>query len=205
MKSKGFRRIRFLAKTLLFSPAVVFVYSPLLVAQTIAGIAVPFATGRFIDTLVGGYSLVGSFVTLAALLLVRALFAPCLQQFILFRSRNIEPELPKRALESAMGFSPFELSPLANGNLVAKLTRDVYAVGRFVNGLYPRLVVAVVTMLAAGFALHSRSQVLGYSFIAFIPLTIVLFIPFARCFAATSHSVRQRSDSFPSYSVPSLR
>ena len=49
------RRTKFLARTLMSSPAVVFVYSPLLVAQTVVGIAVPFATGRFIDALVGGF------------------------------------------------------------------------------------------------------------------------------------------------------
>ena len=49
-----FRRTRFLASVLLSAPVVAFVYSPLLVALTVAGIAVPFATGRFIDAIVGG-------------------------------------------------------------------------------------------------------------------------------------------------------
>ena len=207
----GLRRTRFLARIIISSPAVVFVYSPLLVVQTIVGIAVPFATGRFIDSLVGGIAPVGPFVVLAALLLVRAVLTPCLQRLALSRARNIELKLQDRVLDAVMGFSPSELSPLANGELVAKLTRDAYAVGGFVSGLYPRLLVAVVTMFAAGAALHSRSPVLGLSFMAFIPLAIALFFPFARRFAESSHSVRKRSDgSFAAlfdffHSLPFLR
>ena len=106
------------------SPAVVLVYSPLLVSQTIAEIAVPFATGRFINALVGGISPSGPFAALAALLLAKAALTPCLQRFILSRARNIELGIQNRALDAVMDFSPAELSPLANGELVAKLTRD---------------------------------------------------------------------------------
>ena len=206
-----FRRTRFLASVILSSPLIVFVYSPLLLALTIAGIAVPFATGRFIDSLVGGMSPVAPFVLLAALLTLRAVMTPCLQRFILSRSRNIELSLQRRVLDAVMDFSPSELAPLADGTLVAKLTRDAYAVGGFVSGLYPRLLGAVVTMFAAGIALHSRSPALGLSFVAFIPLCIVLFIPFARRFAANSHNVRTKSDHafavlFDSFrSLPFLR
>ena len=176
------------------APIVVFVYSPLLVAQTVAGIAVPFATGRFIDALVGGVAPIGPFAVLAALMLARAVLTPCLQLLVLSRARNIELQLQKRVLDAVMGFSPSELSPLANGELVAKLTRDVYAVGGFVSGLYPRLVVAIVTMFASGMALYSRSAVLGISFMAFIPFAIAIFLPFARRFSVNSHDVRKRSD-----------
>ena len=191
---KRFSRTRFLANTIMSSPMVAFVYSPLLVTQTVAEIAVPFATGRFIDALVGGIAPIGPFAALAALLLAKAAFTPCLQRLVLSRARNIELMLQKRVLDAVMEFSPAELSPLANGELVAKLTRDAYAVGGFVSGLYPRLVIAVVTMFAAGSALYSRSATLGVSFMAFIPLAIAIFLPFARRFSATSHSVRKRSD-----------
>ena len=191
---KRFKRTKFLLNTIISSPMVVFVYSPLLVAQTIAGTAVPFATGRFIDSLVGGIAPVGPFVILATLLLARSVLAPCLQLFVFSRARTIELKLQKRVLDTVMNFAPAELSTLANGELVAKLTRDAYAIGGFVNGLYPRLLIAVVTMLAAGSALYSRSAVLGISFMAFIPLAIAMFFPFAKRFAANSHSVRKRSD-----------
>lgn len=206
-----FRRTRFLASVILSSPLIVFVYSPLLVALTVAGIAVPFATGRFINSLVCGMSPVAPFVLLAALLTLRAVMTPCLQRFILSRSRDIELNLQRRVLDAVMDFSPSELAPLADGTLVAKLTRDAYAVGGFVSGLYPRLLGAVVTMFAAGIALHSRSPALGLSFVALIPLCIVLFIPFARRFAANSHNVRTKSDHafavlFDSFrSLPFLR
>ena len=192
--SAMFRRTRFLARTLMSSPLVAFVYSPLLVAQTIAGIAVPFATGRFIDSLIDGTSPIAPFVLLASLLAVRTIMTPCLQRLVISRARDIEMNIQGRVLDAVMEFSPSELSPLADGSLVAKLTRDAYAVGGFVSGLYPRLITAVVTMLAAGFALHSRSPMLGLSFVAFIPLCIILFVPFAQRFSANSHAVRKRSD-----------
>lgn len=206
-----FRRTRFLAKTVFSSPIIVFVYSPLLVAQTVAGIAVPFATGRFIDALVEGTRPESPFALLAALLLVRAALTPCLQRLVASRARDMELLLQKRALDAVLGFSPSKLSSLANGDLVAKLTRDTYAVGGFVSGLYPRFLAAVVTMFAAGSSLYSQSAALGIAFMAFIPLAICLFLPFARRFSQTSHSVRTRSDnSFSTlfdffHSLPFLR
>ena len=189
-----FARMRFLASAVLSSPGVVFVYSPLLIALTVAGIAVPFATGRFIDSLVGRMSPVAPFVLLAALLVARAVMTPVLQRLVLSCARKAELKLQWRVLAAVMDFPPCELYSLADGALVAKLTRDAYAVGGFVSGLYPRLLVAIVTMFASGFALHSRAPALGFSFMAFIPLSIVLFLPFARHFAASSHAVRTRSD-----------
>ncbi len=186
--------MRFLASVVLSSPVVVFVYSPLLVALTVAGIAIPFATGHFIDSIVGGRSPGAAFATLAALLVVRAVLTPLLQRLILSRARRIELKLQERALDAVLDFPPSELPALANGEIVAKLTRDAYAVGGFVSGLYPRLLAAFVTMVSAGVALHSRSMALGLSFMAFIPAAIALFMPFARRFAANSHSVRKRSD-----------
>ena len=176
------------------APMVVFVYSPLLVMQTIAGIAVPFATGRFIDALVGGVAPTGQFVALAALLLVKAVLTPCLQRLALSSARDLELKIQERSLDAAMDFSPSELSTLANGELVAKITRDAFAVGGFISGLYPRVLVAVVTMFAAGSALYSRSIALGISFMAFIPFAIAIFVPFARRFSESSHSVRRQSD-----------
>ena len=186
--------MRFLASIVLSSPAVVFVYSPLLVALTVAGIAIPFATGRFIDSIVGGMSPGAPFAILAALLVVRAVLTPLLQRLILSRARRIELKLQERALDAVLDFPPSELPTLADGEIVAKLTRDAYAVGGFVSGLYPRLLAAFVTMVSAGVALHTRSVALGLSFMAFIPAAIVLFVPFARRFAANSHAVRKQSD-----------
>jgi len=186
--------MRFLASVVLSSHALVFVYSPLLIALTVAGIAVPFTTGRFIDSLVGGMSPVAPFALLAALLVVRAVLTPLLQRLVLSCARKVELNLQWRVLAAVMDFPPSELYSLADGTLVAKLTRDAYAIGGFVSGLYPRLLAAFVTMVSAGFALHSRAPALGLSFVAFIPLCIVLFLPFARRFAASSHAVRKRSD-----------
>ena len=186
--------MRFLVSVVLSSPAVVFAYSPLLIALTVAGIAVPFATGRFIDSLVGGLSPAVPFVLLATLLVARAVMTPVLKRLVLSCARKVELNLQWHVLAAVMDCPPSELYSLADGTLVAKLTRDAYAVGGFVSGLYPRLLAAVVTMASAGFALHSRAPALGLSFVAFIPLCIILFVPFARRFATNSHAVRKRSD-----------
>lgn len=185
----------FLASLLLASPSVALVHAPLLVAQTIAGIAIPFATGRFIDALVGGMPPMRPFVTLAVLSIASAAAGAFLQRFILRHARKVELNLQNEVLDAVMDFSPDELSPLSSGEFVAKLTRDTSAVGNFVSGLYPRMLAAIVTMLAAAFALQSRSTALCIAFTAFIPLAIVIFIPFARRFTRNSRSVRERSDS----------
>ena len=186
--------MRFLASVVLSSPMVVLVYSPLLIALTVAGIAVPFATGRFIDSLVGGMPPVAPFVLLATLLVARVVMTPVLQRLVLSCARKVELNLQWHVLAAVMDFPPSELYSLADGMLVAKRTRDTYAVGGFVSGLYPRLLVAIVTMFAAGISLHARAPALGLSFVAFIPLCIILFVPFARRFSANSHAVRERSD-----------
>ena len=187
-------RGRFLVARLLSSPAVAFVHAPLLVAQTVAGIAIPFATGQFIDALVAGSPAVHPFLKLAALSVASAAGSAFLQRFILWHARRIELKLQNEVLESAMDFAPHELSALSGGELVAKLTRDAFAVGGFVSGLYPRLLAALVTMFAAGFALHSRSTALSIAFVAFIPFAVALFLPFARRFSQNSRIVRTRSD-----------
>ena len=200
-----------MADTLASSPVVLFVYTPLLVAQTAAGIAVPFATGRFIDALIGGAAPWVPFAAMVSLMLARSALAPFLQRLVLSRARNIELKLQMRVLDAAMDLPPAELAPLANGKLVAKLVRDAYSIGGFVSGLYPRFIVAVVTMFAAGSALYSRSAALGLAFMAFIPIAIAMFCPFAKRFARNSSSVRTRSDGAYStlfeffHSLPFLR
>ena len=74
---RKFARTRFLAAVVMSSPAVAFVYSPLLAGMTVVGIVVPFAMGRFIDALVGGQPPVAPFAVLAALLAARAVLTPC--------------------------------------------------------------------------------------------------------------------------------
>lgn len=188
------RKLRFLLAVLVSSPAIIYIYTPFTIILTVLGIAAPFATGRFIDTLIKGDAPWLSFTILSGILLTKAAMTPLLQQFILSRSRRIELELQQRTLQSIINRSPSELSLLPNGELVAKLTRDTFAIGSFISCLYPRILVAIVTMISAGFALYSRSPTLALSFVIFIPFSIFLFIPFARRFSTNSHSVRQKSD-----------
>lgn len=188
------RKLRFLLALIGSSPLLSFVYSPLLVVSTLIGIAVPFATGAFIDQLVAGGSSIAPFAILAALLVGRAVLTPCLSRLVLICSRRIELALQNEALSSALRLSPSEMQAMTDGSFIAKLTRDVAAVGAFVSGLYPRSLVALVTMVASGIALLSRSVTLAAMFVAFVPLCVIAFLPFARRFAATSHAVRTRSD-----------
>ena len=190
----NFTRIRFLFRTLTSSSGVMTLYSPLLVALTVANVAVPFATGRLIDALADHRSPFEPFAALTALLLLRTILTPLLQRFICSRSRNLEADLQFRVLDAAMDLAPSRLAGLQNGELVSKLTHDTYAVGGFVRGLYPRTLQAVVMMFAAGCALFARSPALAVAFMAFFPLAILLFAPFARRFDENSHRVRRQGE-----------
>lgn len=189
------KRVRFVLSLLASFPGILFVYAPLLIGVTVVGVVVPFATGGLIDALAYRRSPWGPFVFLAVLLLVKAVLAPLLQRFICSRSRKLETDLQLRILDAAMDFSPSRLAAFANGELVAKMTRDAYAVGGFVRGLFPRLLQAVVVMFASGCALFARSPVLAVSFMAFFPVSVLLFAPFARRFSTNSHRVRSRGDA----------
>lgn len=182
-------------------PSSIFVYSPLLILLTLIGVAIPFATGLFINSInfPDSYCLKSlafhfTFIILATLLLVKALLTPLLDRFICSRSRKVETDLQFRVLEATMNLSPSRLATIPDGAIIAKMTRDSYAVGSFVRGLYPRLLQAVVIMLATSCAIYSRSRILCLSFLIFFPLAIILFLPFARRFTSNSHYVRKQSD-----------
>ena len=188
------KRIKFLTAILVKSPGVTLVYTPLAAALAVAGVAIPFATGRLIDSLAYGPRPYAPFAALAALLAARALVSPALSRLAAARSRDIEAELQLKVLDATMNLPPSRLGMDSGGEIVAKLTRDAYAVGGFIRGLYPRLVQAVVMMFAAGAALFERSGALAFAFMAFFPLAVGAFAPFARRFAANSHRVRASGD-----------
>ena len=191
----NFKRLRFLFRTLTSSSGVMTLYAPLLIMLTLVGVAAPFATGRLIDALAYRRPPYGPFAVLTVLLLLRTSLSPLLQRFICTRSRSIEADLQFRVLDSAMNLAPSRLAELQRGEIVSKLTRDTYAIGGFVRGLFPRTLQAVVMMFAAGCALFVRSPPLAIAFMAFFPLAILLFSPFARRFDENSHRVRRRSES----------
>ena len=195
MRTLNLTRCKFVLTILASSPSVLLVYSPLLVGLALVGVATPFVTGQFIDALAYEQPARGPFVALSALLLVRLLLTPLLERFICSRARKIETDLQFRVLDATMILSPGQLAAVPGGEIVAKMTRDTYAIGGFVRNLYPRLLQAAVMTFAAGFALCFRSNALGFAFMAFFPLAIVLFAPFARCFSANAHRVRKQGDA----------
>ena len=191
----NFIRCRFILTTLAATPSILFAYSPLLIGLTLIGVATPFATGRLIDSLAYHQPFTRPFAILSALLVVKALLSPLLDRFICSRARRIETDLQFRVLDATMNLSPGELSAIPDGEIVAKMTRDTYAVGGFIRNLYPRTLQAVVMMFATGFALHSRSDALGIAFLVFFPLAVILFSPFARHFSDNAHRVRRQGDT----------
>ena len=191
----NFKRIRFLFRTLTSSSGVMTLYSPLLIVLTLVDVAVPFATGRLIDALACFRSPSEPLAVLTALLLFRTTLSPLLQRFICTRSRGIETDLQFRVLDSVMNMTPARLAGLQSGELVSKLSRDTCAIGGFVRGLFPRTLQATMMMLSAGCALFARSPALAIAFMAFFPLTILLFTPFARRFTANSHRVRRQGET----------
>ena len=191
----NFIRCRFILTTLAATPSIILAYSPLLIGLTLIGVATPFATGRLIDSLAYHQPFTHPFAILSALLVVKALLSPLLDRFICSRARRIETDLQFRVLGATMNLSPGALSSIPDGAIVAKMTRDTYAVGGFIRNLYPRTLQAVVMMFATGFALHSRSATLGIAFLVFFPLAVILFSPFARRFSDNAHRVRRQGDT----------
>lgn len=211
MQPFAFRQLRFLLALLASAPSILFLYSPALVALTLASVATPFATGRFIDAIAYGTPPLRPFALLAALLLAKALVSPLLQRFVTARSRALETDLQFRVLDATMDLEPSELATTDSGRIVAKLTRDAAAVSGFARGLFPRLLQTAVMMLAAGCALFDRSPSLALAFVVCVPLTILAFSPFARRFAENAHRTRIQGDtSFSSifdflFALPLLR
>lgn len=211
MQPFAFRQLRFLLALLASAPSILFLYSPALVALTLASVATPFATGRFIDAIAYGTPPLHPFALLAALLLAKALVSPLLQRFVTARSRALETDLQFRVLDATMDLEPSELGTTDSGRIVAKLTRDAAAVSGFARGLFPRLLQTAVMMLAAGCALFDRSPSLALAFVVCVPLTILAFSPFARRFAENAHRTRIQGDtSFSSifdflFALPLLR
>ena len=188
------KHIIFLAAITMSSTGVMLIYTTLAVALAVTGVAVPFATGRFIDSLAYETSPYTPFMTLAALLVTKTFMSPILQRMISAQSRKIEIDLQMRVLDATMNLPQHLLEESHNGEIVAKLTRDTYAIGSFVRDLYPRLIQAIVIVFAAGCALFNRSIPLAIAFMVFFPLAILAFAPFARRFSTNSHRVRLSSD-----------
>ena len=205
------QRFSFLLRTLASRAEIVFFYTPAAVVATIAVAAVPFVTGRFIDSLAYGNSPYAYFALLVTLLLTESIALPLLGRLILAASRKVELSLQIRALDSIMGFPPAKLGTIDQGSLVAKLTRDTYALGNFVRNFYPRIIQSVIMTIAVATALSIRSIILGIAFMVLVPLTIFAFAPFARKFAANSERVRKNGDRAFSglfdffFSLPYLR
>lgn len=195
MHSTRFTRLKRIVSLLAAERGVLGVYSPLMIGLSVAGVAAPFATGRFIDALAYRQSPAAPFTVLATLLLLKAALSPLLQRFICGRSRAIETELQFRTLAATMELEPSRLASVESGEIVAKLTRDASAVGGFVRGLFPQLLQTTVLMFTAGCALFARSPILAIAFATSIPLTIAVFAPFSRRFAENSHRVRRQSDA----------
>lgn len=190
IKSRG----KLFLRVLRASPGIVFFCSPLIVVVALVSTAVPFATGSFVDAITYKQPSHGPFLVLVVLLLLKTLLGPILQRFICSHSRGIETDLQIRVLDATMNLQPSQLIDITDGEVVAKLSRDTYAIGAFFRGLYPRIIQAVVMLFAAGCALFARSTVLAISFMAFFPLLTFLFVPFARRFSTSSHRIRRQSE-----------
>ena len=195
MPSSRLERSKQILSLLAAERGVIGVYSPLMIGLSVAGVAAPFATGRFIDALACRQTPAAPFAILATLVLLKAVLSPPLQRFICARSRAIETDLQFRMLAATTDLEPSRLASVESGEIVAKLTRDTYAIGGFVRGLFPQLLQTAVLMFTAGCALFARSPIFAIAFTVSIPLTIAVFAPFSRRFAENSHRVRRQGDA----------
>ena len=177
------------------SPSLLYLYTPLLVVQTLLGVALPFALGSFLDGFVYGSSFpTRAFLLYAAFCLGRLLLEPLLQRFLLRTSRALERNLQDRILDRILAFPPADVEALPLGEIVAKITRDAGAMGSFIRGFYPKLVIAAVTLLAASGSLFLKSCALGIGFLLILPLSWLLFRPYSATFRRVYHAIRTRTD-----------
>ena len=194
MDSKTRKRRQFILSLVASNRGILSVCTPLLVGVTLLGVAMPFMTGRLIDALAYGRSPWTPLGILSVLLLLRTVLGPVVQRLLCVRSRAIETDLQLRVLRETMELPPAFLARMTDGECLARMTRDAYAVGGFFRGLYPRLIQAAALLLASGAALCSRSVSLAVAFVVFFPLVLVVFMPFSRRFSENAHRVRSGGD-----------
>lgn len=188
-------RIQLLRSALASSRGLFAIYVPLRVVQDVAGIAIPFATGGFVDALVTGSDLRLPFFSLAALGLMRLALDPFLQRLLLSAARTVELSFQNRLLEHALFLPPSVTSAFPQGGLVAKIARDANAVASVFRGFLPGFVSAAVTFAVACAVLFRHSAMLGCVFLLLLPVALLLFAPFPRDYSRISHSVRRQSDA----------
>lgn len=190
-----FKYIKYLFSITKPYPSVWICYTPCLILLSIAGVAVPFLSGRFINALAYNKAPYGVLISLILLMTLRALASPILQRYIFAQSRWIEIDLQYKSLSALMRLHPSELQKNANGELIAKLSRDVYAIGGFVRGAYPRVLQSCVMTLVAGGSLFFHSTILAMLFLTSLPLGLLVFKPMARKFSERMHAVRVQGDT----------
>lgn len=188
-------RIRLLCSALAAAPTVFPLYVPLLVVHNLAGVAVPFATGAFVDALVAHSDPRLPFLVLAALGLMRLTLEPVLQRLLLSATRKVELAFQVRLLDHALSLPPSETTAFPQGGLIAKINRDASAVSSFLRGFLPGFISALVTLAVACFTFFRRSALLGLGLLMVLPAAFFLFAPFSRAYSRVSHSVRRQSDA----------
>ena len=194
MVSMKFKHIKYLFSITKTHPSVWMCYTPCLILLSIVGVAIPFLSGRFINALAYNKAPYVALITLMLLMILRALASPMLQRYIFAQSRRMEIDLQCQVLHALMRLHPSELQKNANGELIAKLSRDVYAVGGFIRGAYSRILQSCVMTLVAGGVLFLHSTILATLFLIVLPLVLLAFKPMACRFSERMHSVRIQGD-----------
>ena len=177
------------------SPTVFLVATPLLLFRALVGLVTPFASGAFLDALVAGTTIVGPFLLIVSLGATRILLEPAAERILSRFSRRMEFQLQQRLLVHVMRLGPSETSRIGNGELVGRILRDTGAAGTFIRTLYPRIILALVTLVGGSVAAFRRSWTLGVSFLAAVPLAALVFRPYMAKFRKSSHVLRRGSDS----------
>lgn len=195
MKSKWRTRGALLRAVFSSSPSVVFAFAPLHAAHALLGLALPLATGAFIDALIRHDSPVRPMAFLVCATCARVALEPLLQAFLSRRSRAIERKIQDAVLDKLAGLEPSELAAMPLGGIVGKVTRDSSAIGLFLRGFYSRSITAAVTLSVAAAMVFAKSVTFGSVFLTMIPVTCLIFVPYARKFERVSHSARIHGDS----------
>jgi ATP-binding cassette subfamily C protein len=144
-----------------------------LVAGTLAGLAVPALLGRIVDVAVDGGG-VSDLDALAALLLAATLGQGLLQGLgvtqVASLGETLLADLRERVVDRALGVELEEIERHGTGDLIARVAGDVDAVAEAARGAIPELVVAGLTIALTVVGLAALDPRLALAGLAAVPI-----------------------------------
>ena len=167
----------------------------LVLAKTSATLAMPFVLGTFLDALFARRPFGGNLALFVALCMSRLVLEPLSDHILSRASRRAELSLQRHVLSHVLLLPPAVTERIGNGELVAKFLRDAGAIGMLLRSFFPRSLAAILLLAGACVSAFVRSWILGVVFLLLLPLSALVFRPYAKKFRKSAHVLRTCSDT----------